>query len=227
MAQNGAHWCVHYQIIKKIQLERWFYMEWPIDLAFLAELEMCVDAYPFFLSAVHLSILSIWGHFPILMCFVLVELSALPLPIEAERGNFWGLAAAGLVTCTHPISCSSEVCGVFGVWHKAWGQGLDIDRNKFITAEMVVTAAGGKSYTTGNIRSNILNGFFLRRDLDIVCCSLYPRSCSGLCLCPSPTVLPSCLFSELPWTLLPLLIQSWFLSLGFKDSGSCHEGEVK
>lgn len=32
---------------------------------------------------------------------------------------------------------------------------------------MVVTAAGGKSYTTGNIRSNILNGFFLRRDLDI------------------------------------------------------------
>lgn len=57
-------------------------------MAFLAELEMCVDAYPFFLSAVHLSILSIWGHFPILMCFVLVELSALPLPIEAERGNF-------------------------------------------------------------------------------------------------------------------------------------------
>lgn len=181
----------------------------------------CLPFFSFGCPPVHSLYLGAFSH-PDVFC-----VGGTQCPIEAERGNFWGLAAAGLVTCTHPIRCSSEVCGVFGVWHKAWGQGLDIDRNKFITAEMVVTAAGGKSYTTGNIRSNILNGFFLRRDLDIVCCSLYPRSCSGLCLCPSPTVLPSCLFSELPWTLLPLLIQSWFLSLGFKDSGSCHEGEVK
>lgn len=72
-----------------------------------------------FLWVLHLSTPSILGHFPTLMCFVLVEPSTLPLPIEVERGSFWVLPL-GLVTYTYPVRCSSVG---HGVWHKAGGGG--------------------------------------------------------------------------------------------------------